>query len=218
MTPRQLQIIHTAQRQLKLEDGQYRMILKNVADVASSKDLTNSTFEQVMAFLEDLGFSPNGQPSTYWRDKVASRQSGEVTERQLQLIGALAADASIDAAGFAWRMSNHRTRTPGELSSREAYNVIEALKQIVDRNASNREDAKTRREAPPSLFNPGEFRSPSHAPDAGDVLRAATVRERPILGIADAVRSVLSEAKGQRSEEITIAGVTSIDDVDDIPF
>jgi hypothetical protein len=64
MSPAQLKMIHVAKRQACLTDDAYRTILRTVGGVESSKDLTQGTFEEVMAILEET----HGQ-GTYWRDR-----------------------------------------------------------------------------------------------------------------------------------------------------
>src|SRR4051812_11818394 len=94
-TTEQFCLIHVAARQVGLVDAsgdaRYRMLLQNVAGVASAKLLTQTSFEDVMAVMEDMGFSRERQQhidraaisggggstaraqSTYWRDKVRAR-------------------------------------------------------------------------------------------------------------------------------------------------
>src|SRR4051812_26725723 len=94
-TPGQLRILHVAARQVGLIDAsgdeRYRLLLRNVAGVDSGRALSNAEFEDVMAVMEDMGFSNDRQrhieraaftasggsasrvQSTYWRDKVAAR-------------------------------------------------------------------------------------------------------------------------------------------------
>jgi phage gp16-like protein len=149
MNPKQLKLIHIAKRDVDLNDEQYRTLLRNVAHVESSKDLTNTQFEDVMATLEDLGFSyeranhrsratftgSGGScarvESTYWRDKVAARGRG-TGERVLWKINTLAAGLPIDLPGFCWNMTG-RTDDVKQLTGQEAYKLVEALKSMHDR-------------------------------------------------------------------------------------
>lgn len=148
MTPRQLQTIHVAKRQLSLTDAAYRTILRSVADVETSKDLTNQSFEDVMAILEEQGFR-QGHP-TYWRDKVARRTNGQANERQRRLIEALAQEISYDLPGFIARMTRGRTADVHQLDAYEANTIIEALKAIVERQRDHAHAAIT---APAFDFN-----------------------------------------------------------------
>jgi|UniRef100_A0A7C3E0I7 hypothetical protein len=52
-----MKLIHTARRQLNLDDEAYRSILQGAAGVASSKDLqTSNQFDEVMKAFKNLGF------------------------------------------------------------------------------------------------------------------------------------------------------------------
>ena len=126
MTSReQLQLIHAAVRQVGLSDPQYRVLLDNVAGVSSSKQLTNSSFEDVMAVLEDMGFRDH-RGETRWRDLVA-RRGTHVSERMVRKIHALSAESGprypLDA--LCWRHAVHSTNRAATISSRptEAHNL-----------------------------------------------------------------------------------------------
>src|SRR4051794_38249656 len=100
MTPKQHQLLRTAAfKALKLNELQYRTILRNTAGVESSKDLTNQSFENVMAVLEDMGFVYFGHGSNYWRDKVAARGS-QAGERQVDYINRLIANSPYPLKGL----------------------------------------------------------------------------------------------------------------------
>ncbi len=134
MTVKQLQLIHAAARQAGLNDAQYRLLLRHVGHVASSKDLTQAAFGEVMAALEKT----HGH-GHYWRQRQERR--GSVADpRQLWLIRDLwarydagCADHALQLPGMVERMSAGRTRLLEQLAPREAWNLIEALKQIVAR-------------------------------------------------------------------------------------
>jgi hypothetical protein len=159
LQPKQLQLIHTAARQIGLiepgggGDARYRLLLQNVAGVESAKDLNNVTFEDVMAVLEDLGFSMARQRhidrggfmgisgaagpavSTYWREKVAARGS-RANERLVHKIRELAATSRYPLSNLCMKFSNRRTEHPEKLKPREAFELIEMLKAAATREAS----------------------------------------------------------------------------------
>jgi hypothetical protein len=137
MTPLQLKILHIAKRDRGIDEADWRTILRSIARVQSSKDLTNAGFEDVMAYLEAQGYRQPGKPETYWRSRSGQREREEVTSRQVHMIGALAREAGIGMEGFCRRMSNGQTDQPELLSYQEAYNVIEALKAIIARKATD---------------------------------------------------------------------------------
>ena len=135
-TPQQIKLIQIARRQVGLEESAYRILLRNVANVDSCTKLGNRGVEDVMAVLEDMGFRQIDQPGDYWRQKVRQRESGECPERMVRLIFALAAETKYEASGMALRHSHGRTEIVEQLEYREAYEVIEALKAIKERDAA----------------------------------------------------------------------------------
>jgi len=139
MTPQQIKFVKVAQRQLKLDDPTYRTILRNIAGVESCKDLTNETLEDVMSFFES-----HGLPGHYWTDKARQRGSGN--PRMAHKIAALwqsyeeaareshlPPDRCYKLSGLVERISRRKTRNVAELNPREQWQLIEALKEIVER-------------------------------------------------------------------------------------
>jgi hypothetical protein len=132
LTSLQLRLIHMAYRQAGLEEEHYRLILQNVAGVASAKQLTQAGFEDVMAVLEDSGFQERGQPANYWRARVAQR--GVLCgARMAHKIAELAAGQAYDLAGLCRRVRGRRVGIVERLSPREGYELIELLKAVAKR-------------------------------------------------------------------------------------
>lgn len=131
-TTQQFKLIHVAARQAGLDDGMYRMVLRNVGGVKSSKELTQAGFEDVMAVFEDCGFREIGKPPTYWRDKVSIR-GVFCGERMARKITELAAEQGYALAGLCRRFSEGRVEGVDKLKPREAWKLIEMLKAVVDR-------------------------------------------------------------------------------------
>lgn len=118
-------------QRLRLNDQQYRTILRSVAGVESSEGLDNRSFEKVMAVLEEQGFRQIGKSETYWRDQLSNRGGG--SERQLHLICELAAKCPYPLESMVWRISSQRTQDPAQLSPREKWQLTESLKAIIAR-------------------------------------------------------------------------------------
>lgn len=133
MTAGQIKTVKMAQRALGLDDGQYRLILRNVGGVDSCKDLTNPSFEKVMAFFEQMGFKDNRGGPGYWSNK-ANRQGELVNERIVFKIRALAQGQPYDIGALCRRFSNHRTDQLHQLTPGEAYALVEMLKAVHERN------------------------------------------------------------------------------------
>lgn len=131
-TPLQLKLIHVAARQVGLNDAAYRVLLRNVADAKSAKDLGQAEYEDVMAVMEDQGFRTLGQPDDYWRGKVR-RRDFEAGPRMVRKIEAMAAETNYKVAGLCMRFSLGRTDRVEQLSPLEAYNAVEMLKAVIER-------------------------------------------------------------------------------------
>lgn len=149
MTHQQLRLIHVAARQVGLIEGKdnarYLMLLANAAGVESAKDLNQAQFEDVMAVMEDMGFSreramhcerasfsgAGGSAaravSTYWRDKVAAR-GRSANARMVHKICELAKGSRYALPALVARFSNRRTDDVERLAPQEAWQLIEMLK------------------------------------------------------------------------------------------
>lgn len=132
MTHSQLQLLHLAKRQLDLEEADYRLVLRNVGGVASSKLLTQPAFERVMAFLESRGFQQLGRPGDYWQMRC-DHQGVFASSREVHQIRHLAESAGYDLPGLCRKWSNGRTADPGKLHPAEARKTIEMLKGLNER-------------------------------------------------------------------------------------
>jgi hypothetical protein len=139
MTPSQLKLVHTAKRLMGLDDADYRTILRSLAGVGSSKDLTIENLEIVMAHFESMGFR-DARGKTYWRD-LRDRRNKFCSPQQEYTFRQLIAQTDYDLDGFVNRMSKHRTREARYLYPWEAKACIDALHDILDRVASPVGDA-----------------------------------------------------------------------------
>lgn len=134
MTKSQIILLQTARRQLRLDEAEYRLILRNVGGVDSCKDLSNQGFEDVMAFFEGRGFEYRGQASVHFRRKLETR--GRVADaRQLHKIAELASQTQYKLPGLCLRFSDGRTDQPEQLAPAEAHRLIEMLKAVLNRQA-----------------------------------------------------------------------------------
>jgi hypothetical protein len=134
-TKPQIQLVQIARRQCGLNEPQYRMLLANVASVASTTQLDNTQVEDVMDVLESMGFVDRDHGAGYWAGKV-QRRGHAVNERMLRKIEAMAAETKYPLGALVRRMTSKRTDRPEQLLPREAWQLIEALKAIIDRPES----------------------------------------------------------------------------------
>jgi hypothetical protein len=130
MTPRQLKLLHLAARQVfgPEDDARYRLLLKNVAGVKSSKDLTNDQFDEVMSVLEACGFQDKIHGSNYWQSR------SQKPTRLIHKCRELAAQVHrYPLEALVKRFTDDRTNDPDQLLPREAWNLVEMLKEVLER-------------------------------------------------------------------------------------
>ena len=110
----------------------YRVLLRNVADTDSAKNLGQAEYEDVMAVMEAQGFKMIGQPADYWRGKVR-RRDFEAGERMVRKIETMAAETDYKVPGLCMRFTHGRTDRADKLDPLEAYNAVEMLKAVIER-------------------------------------------------------------------------------------
>ena len=160
ITTDQIRTIKTAQRQLKMDDGQYRILLRNIGGVDSCKNLDQKSFEDVMATFESMGFV--GPRKNYWSD-IVLRRGSFASSRQVHRIQELCCDYEsmrgptdphYELGGLVFNASGGKTRDPSRLLPKEAHNLIEQLKSMIDRlDATATYNAEVERDL--SLVNAG---------------------------------------------------------------
>lgn len=207
ISPAQLKLIHIAKRQLErqseghFDDAQYRMVLRSIGGVDSSKDLDNRSFERVMAHLESMGFkgsvpdcsSPKDAqhnrgltPSSYWARKSAQAATprAPLTDRQRHLITDLASQISdLKLPGFIRRMTASRTDQIDSLTAKEAWNITEALKSMTTRKAKATQPHS--KGGPSCPAGPvGNTQTPADNSVQHDAGKPATVRPGPGRGFS----------------------------------
>lgn len=149
-------LIHVARRQLGMDEDVYREMLRSVAGVSSSTELTPHGFDLVMEHLKACGFVKTPGAHDYsgfvaykekWR-KIGMRP-GMATPGQLASI-----EAEWDSMRWFWApddgFGNRDLALRGFLKKRfhasdlrflnfqDAHNCIEALKAINERRKSGR--------------------------------------------------------------------------------
>lgn len=128
----QIKTIQLGRRLCGLSDAQYRMLLRNVGGVDSSKELDSAGVEDVLAVMEDSGFDSHPSGPTYWRDKVR-RRGHECGERAVHKIEELSRLQRYPLQRLCELFSNQRTSEPAKLTPGEAWKLIEMLKAAVAR-------------------------------------------------------------------------------------
>lgn len=166
MTNLQLKILHIARREVGIDEPDWRTILRSIGHVQSSKDLTNSDFEDVMAYLEGRGYRHPGKPADYWRSTIDARGTA-ADRRQVFLIEKLIDGSGYELAGLCHRFSDGRTDDVSHLRPREAHNLIEMLKNVKSRRSTTDHTDSTDHSDPflPSVSSVPSVVSTSSDPD-----------------------------------------------------
>lgn len=123
-------LVHVARRDLDMADEVYRSMLREVAGVASSADLTESGFLAVMARFQRLGFQ--GRPAPL------GERIGMATDAQLSYIRGLWSQwlgRPDEAALTAWLGRKFHVSAIRFLDVVSAQKAIEGLKRMVERKA-----------------------------------------------------------------------------------
>ena len=144
LNKQQVILIQTAARAAGLrngsQDGRYRMVLAQYR-VKSCKDMTNAQIDDFLAICEALGWRYPSKPETFCRDRIKAYDGDYASFAQREAIKHLAGDMGLSAGiggdclkQFILRMTKQRTDALELLNQKEAYNIISALKAILERN------------------------------------------------------------------------------------
>ncbi|WP_297572651.1 gp16 family protein [uncultured Deefgea sp.] len=125
--------IHIAKKQLAMDDETYRAMLTSVAGVESSKNLTVPLAMKVLAHLERCGFKAKPPTKAKTRVLADDAQSKMIRGLWIELADMEIVRNSSEAAlaGFVKRMT--KVDALQWLSSKQASQVIEHLKEWLDR-------------------------------------------------------------------------------------
>ena len=132
MSNEQIKLVKIAQRELGLDDGEYRLVLRNIGNVESCKSLTQRAFEDVMAFFESRGFQHQNFSPDYWQGRV-QRRGRYADPRQVHHIEQLVKRTRYSLAGLCLRFSDGRVDEASKLRPDEAHRLIEMLKSAGKR-------------------------------------------------------------------------------------
>jgi len=149
ITPKQVQVVQIARRQVEklsngaFDDSAYQTALRNCGVSAdqegrcSSKRLTQAGYEKLLAIFEGMGFRHSkGGDDQHWRNRNAAR-TGFATSRQVYEIRRLAKlDTRYPLYSLCRRASNDQHNEPEQLTTNQARKLIEALKDVLSREAS----------------------------------------------------------------------------------
>ncbi len=129
-------LIHVAKSNLHLDDSSYRQILKGVAGVESSTELTREGFERVMKRFEEMGFK-GLLPSPYHpapRGRLIPLQSPQgfdpITPSQQNFIAYLLENLDWDE-GHYQAFCQRIVKRPAPLTKRDGQKIIIGLMAVL---------------------------------------------------------------------------------------
>jgi hypothetical protein len=123
-------VLHIAKSQLQLEDEMYRAILQENSGCSSSSDLTNTTFDQVMKRLEELGFKNTARRP---RPRRQPHGAAMITADQQHLIKDLYEQLGWTEMPRQMGFSKRCCKKSFPQTRTDANKVIEGLKAIMKR-------------------------------------------------------------------------------------
>ena len=133
-----LALVHVAKRDLRLDDAQYRAILREQAGVSSAKDLGEAGFREVMAFFELCGFKPKGPGAKRVAEVHAPSgdRIGMATQPQLDYIRGMFSEwlgRTDEGALVRWIEGRYHVSAIRFLDAVTASKAITGLKKMVER-------------------------------------------------------------------------------------
>ena len=142
----QIKLVQTAVRAAGIRgkgfDGRYRLLLgkytqPNGRAVTSCKQLNQYSMEDFLAICESHGWQMPGKAATFYRDKVAAAGFGEyASDAQQAAIKNMAGDLGWNErqlGGLIKRITGGEKNLTPELSPKQAWVIIEALKKMLSR-------------------------------------------------------------------------------------
>jgi hypothetical protein len=144
-----IRLIQTARNQLDMSDADYRALLLRTAGVSSSKAVTLSRFDAVMAEFKRLGFE---QKPPKKKPKVAAGSAeNRPTARQWKLLEDRARQAGYggleDQRFIAWMKPRGHVEHPRFLTKATIQPVLAALGKWLQRQAERPPPPRTLRTA-----------------------------------------------------------------------
>lgn len=132
LSNKQIVLLHVLKKQNDLQDNEYRDLLEQSAGVSSADELDNQGFNQVLAFMEALGYEVNRpEPSPQFGSRP-----GMATPKQIDFIYGLSRKVfggNNESAFHHWLEHMFRVSHPRFLDQATASKAIEGLKAMQKR-------------------------------------------------------------------------------------
>lgn len=133
---RLIRLIHVAKRDLALDDDSYRAILQRIGKKASAADLAVPELEKVLEHMKRSGFKVRSKKGD--RPQASDDQSKMIRGLWLELAGMEVVRNSSEAALGAFVKRMAKVDTLQWLSTEQASQVIEHLKEWLGRVTTTR--------------------------------------------------------------------------------
>jgi phage gp16-like protein len=131
ITAKQIRLIQTAKRFLRLEDEDYRALLRAFGGVGSSRDLDKEGADAVIAELERMGFR-NTSKARNFGDRAGMASPAQIAHLR-RLWSEWTAGEGTDASLGHWLEGNQRISSIRFLDYSKAQRAIGALHQMLIR-------------------------------------------------------------------------------------
>ena len=154
LTPKQVTMLQIAVKaagiRMPKDDRRYRMLLGQYKKsdgtmVTTCKDLSNEQLGDILAICEANGWRCPGKAEDHFRKKTAesakAASDGRISYAEIEAVKCLAGDLGWEKsqiAGMVKRVTKREFDAVAELSSGDAYKLIEALKNMVSRKTGNK--------------------------------------------------------------------------------
>lgn len=129
-----LAVVHVARKELRLDEDQYRALLRAECGVESAAQLDDAMFSRLMKRFEKLGFVSTAKQQR--RDRRVRRPAALITTEQQALIDQLFRKLGWDEPSRRMGFSKRCCRKSFPQTRGDANRVIEGLKAILAREAA----------------------------------------------------------------------------------
>lgn len=140
-------LLHIAPDSLGVDDDERKLVQRNLGNAWSAADMDLAGFVRVMAFWEQRGWIDGRNGEGHWQRELDSLDVKPMRGKAVKLadvLGWTLPDGKVDFVrldGFVARVTNHRRRHLRECDPKDLWQLIEALKAMIERNDSGRQSA-----------------------------------------------------------------------------
>jgi len=140
---KQIKLVHVARKAAGLDEGRYRLLLRQYRDASgrpleSCRQMTNRQMDDFLAVCEAMGWRHPGMPEDYYRRRTAELYPTDDSPSFAlrEAMRHLAEDLGWGPEGLKKmidRMTRARTDVVSQMTAREAWAAVEAMKSMLER-------------------------------------------------------------------------------------